>query len=368
MGYQAIVAGFPIFLVIIMKAPTYVLGVAEALSYGVGAIFAFYGGKISDKAGLKKTAIIGNALIPILSFTGFAATVPEAVSLRVSGWWARNYRTPARRALFSGSVDQYNRSRAFGLLHALDVGGGLISTAILLTLLFYHWPLKFIFLVTIFPLTISTLLLLKIHTPESEIYAARPEVDKGGKSVKTGVLVATSLYGFSSFSLAFPILTVAEKTSNISLGIFSYAVFMAVSSFSGLIYGHKKIKKEVKVIGYLGYLLSALGSLGFVITLQFDQSYLFMFLSVALLGFALGSIETFEPTIISRVTPSNRSGAGMGYLSSARSTGLFMGNLLMGALFYFNAEYSYVYAFVVSLLAGVIMLSSGRAYERATST
>ncbi|MGC9011337.1 MAG: hypothetical protein ACP5JN_04350 [Candidatus Micrarchaeia archaeon] len=43
-GYQALIAGFPIFLVIYFHTPAYMLGLAMALAYGIGSLFAFIGG------------------------------------------------------------------------------------------------------------------------------------------------------------------------------------------------------------------------------------------------------------------------------------------------------------------------------------
>ena len=74
-GYQAVVALFPVFLVIYLHAQVYYLGVIYALQYGVGALFAYAGGALADKYSKKHVAIIGNSLIPILSFLGIASSL-----------------------------------------------------------------------------------------------------------------------------------------------------------------------------------------------------------------------------------------------------------------------------------------------------
>jgi hypothetical protein len=81
---------------------------------------------------------------------------------------------------------------------------------------------------------------------------------------------------------------------------------------------------------------------------------------VLVLGFAVGAIETFEPTIISFTSPKEKSAKSFGYLSSSRSIGLFTGNLLMGILYFFSPFYSYVYAFIVSMVAALIVYIFGR--------
>ena len=58
----------------------------------------------------------------------------------------------------------------------------------------------------------------------------------------------------------------------------------------------------------------------------------------------------------------------MGKLGAARSMGLFSGNLIMGILYYFSSEYSYIYAFLVAIIAGIVVLISGKGYQRLTSS
>ena len=85
MGYQLVIAGLPYFLVFVLGAPVIVFGFAEALNYGVGSIFAYFGGKMADRYGYKKISVLGNAFIPILSFTGFAIVPLEAVGTFATG-------------------------------------------------------------------------------------------------------------------------------------------------------------------------------------------------------------------------------------------------------------------------------------------
>lgn len=79
LGYQAVIAGgYPLYLTVALGAPpVFVYGIAEALNYGVGSLFSYIGGRISDRFGRKRVAIVGgNSLIPILSFTGLSGQYP----------------------------------------------------------------------------------------------------------------------------------------------------------------------------------------------------------------------------------------------------------------------------------------------------
>ena len=69
LGYQAVIVGLPLFLVVVLGAPVYISGLAEALNYGVGSLFSFFGARLSARFGSRRIAILGNSLIPILSLS-----------------------------------------------------------------------------------------------------------------------------------------------------------------------------------------------------------------------------------------------------------------------------------------------------------
>ena len=127
MGFQAFTAVFPLIVVIELGQPAYVYGLLLALSYGVGSLFALVGGRLGDRYGKKKLSVAGNLLIPLMSVSVLFSDMAAVGALFVLGWWARYFRTPARRAWLVEVSDPAHRSRIFGFLHALDVGGGMIA-------------------------------------------------------------------------------------------------------------------------------------------------------------------------------------------------------------------------------------------------
>jgi hypothetical protein len=89
-----------------------------------------------------------------------------------------------------------------------------------------------------------------------------------------------------------------------------------------------------------------------------------LFVGVAVIGFALGIVETLEPTAMSVLRTGDRAGRAMGSLSSARSVGAFVGNLAMGLLYGFGAAFAYGYAATVAGAAGLIVLTAVPALRR----
>ena len=177
-----------------------------------------------------------------------------------------------------------------------------------------------------------------------------------------GVLIAAALYGFSSYSLGFPILTVTQSSHSGVWGVLSYVIFLGISALTGLWLG-RRVKGTVKELAGIGYLLAAVGSLGLALAYAFHGGLISYYVPIALLGFALGAIETLEPTLIARFTPAAASGKGMGSLSASRSIGLFLANIIMGLLYHFTPVDAYGYATVVALAAMVVLLASTRKFS-----
>lgn len=373
MGYQAILAGFPVFLVLMLGAPAYMLGIAYAIAYGGGALLGYVGGYLGDLLGRKRMALTGNLFILLLPLLGLSTGITEAIALFSSGWWSRNFRTPPRRAMLSEVTTKRERGLSFGLLHVFDLGGGAIAVTYLLVLLYLKANIKTVFLLTAIPLIVSSICLsmvkagkLKDKRKDKRVLAENKSSKrlKANSDTLRGMLVATALFGFSFYSLGFPILTIAQESHSDLIGVASYFVFLLFSAAAGYLIGSNARRMNlIKGLAVLGYTLAAVASLLIGVAYAFGPNLLLSYFAVALLGIALGSIETFEPTIISFISKDSETSKGMGYLTFSRSTGLFMANILMGLLYVVSPVYSYAYAFVISLIAAGVLAYSGRNFK-----
>jgi MFS family permease len=369
-GYQALIAGFPIFLVFYLKAPVYYLGIAMALAYGIGSVFAYVGGKLADKHGKKKIAILGNLLIPVLSFTGFASLASEATALFSVGWWARNFRTPARRAMIGDISSRLDKGKVYGFLNALDVGGGVVAVSYLSIGIYLGIALKLIFLATAIPILISSLCLFLVSykglpkrsaarktKKAKSISATISKKAKANSRSFKAVILATGIYGLSFYSLSFPVLTIAQQSTDL-YGVLSYAVFLLVSAVFGYVAGILA-RRVIRNLALYGYFLAGIGSLIIGLSYHFGLGAVASYFGIFLIGIAVGTIETLEPTIISLVKSKANSGSGMGALTSSRSIGLFVANLALGFLYFFGPLYAYGFAAFMAILAGIVLLVFG---------
>ena len=365
MGYQAVLAVLPVLLVLHFHAPVYVYGIIMGISYGLGAFFGYIGGRLSDIYGRKKIAIIGNAFIPFLSLSGITSNFIQSSALFTTGWLSRNFRSPARKALMSDETSDSTRGRIFGFLNALDVGGGVASITILLILLHLNMKLSDIILLTSIPIFVATGLLIFVKERPRKIEEQLQQNDipraKIKRSTYNGVILVTGLYGFSYYSLGFPILTIATA-QNDALGFASYLFFLLASALFGYIVGSRKIKL-IPSLAFIGYILSGIGTIVLGLAYLYHLSVVVMFLAVVLIGMAVGTISTLEPNLITIVKPRSEHGRGMGALTASRSAGLFFGNIMMGFLYYFDPFYSYLYATIIAMVAGLIILIPGRDFK-----
>ncbi len=366
MGYQGAMAILPIFLIFVLKLNFYVFGIVEAFIFGLGALFSFIGGRFSEKYGSKRIAVIGNSFIPLLSFTGFFSIPLISIGFFSSGWWMRNLRSPARRSLLAENVEENQRTASFGILHGLDVGGGLISIIILVTLILLHFSYKYLFFFSIFPLIISTIIIASVKDERKRSKPVKKEKNYvNSKYLFEGIIIGTSLFGFGSYSMGFPIITIAQSSSipgaiAIVSGVASYGIFLGFSSLTGFILSKYTIKREALSLGVFGYIMSGIGTLGFTFSIIYSLGITGFYLSITVVAIAFGMVETFEPSIISRIVHPSRIGSGMGILSSSRSIGFFIANIIMGVLYEIKPSYSYMYAGIVSIIAGFIILYSLR--------
>lgn len=374
LGYQGVAALFPLHIVFSLHEPVYWYGIITGVAFGAGSLFAYIGGLAGDRFDKKYVAIAGNTFIPLMAFSGLASSLWLSALLFILGWWARYFRTPARRALLVHVTRKEERSYAFGVLHALDIGGGMLSAFLALLFLALHVSIGIIILYAALPLIVSTALLFFVkrstlyeeESPLRERPVDSATSENADRTLLIFLLAAATLYGFSFYNLGFPILTAtggSATTSAYELGVLTFVVYLGISAVSGYALGALELS-ALRSLWLLGYLPSAIGSCLIAISVMMHLHELAFYLFVAILGLGMGAVETFEPTLVSSIVKSSTLSQGMGFLSVSRSVGQFLSNLIMGLLFSVSGSAPYVYAFASALLAtGVLGVADGL-YQR----
>ncbi len=365
LGYQAVLAGFPLFLVLGLHQPVVLFGVASAVSYGGGTLFSLLGARLGDRLGHRRVALLGNSLIPLLSLSALSTNPFVSIGLLSGGWWFRNLRSPSRRVMLTEAVpDASARNSAFGFLHALDVGGGALAGVWVLATVSAHLPYRWIFLATAAPLVASTFALSRARTgsrgPRSP-GAADPGPQPPPLPGAGALLLAAALFGFTFYAVGFPILTVAQGGGGAVAGIGAFLLFQAVSAATGYLLPRflgSTLARRFHELAWLGYGGGVLGAVLLAAGYGFHLGLAALLPGVAALGFGLGVVEILEPSLMSFLRPGSAAGRGFGALAAARSWGVFVGNLVMGVLYGVAPQLAYLYAAVLGAAAGVTMLAA----------
>ena len=364
LGYQSVLAGLPLFMVLSLHTSIALYGLTMALAFGGGSLLAYAGSRIGDRIGHRRLAIIGNSGIPLLALSASIASIPAAVIFFCAGWWARNLRTPSRRVMLTDATAEDVRTRAFGFLHGLDVGGGILAAVYMVGASAAGIAFRWVFIGTIAPLAVSTFCLTLTSPSLGPPHRTRRQSGEGGSSAvpalprraATAILAATVLFGFSSYSIGFPVLTAARSANRTLTGLLAFLIFNTVSAATGFIVpGHlgSSWRGRLLRLGTLGFLPTAAGAALIALASGIGLGYAAILVAVAVLGAALGIVETLEPSLISVILPGG--GSGFGMLSAFRSVGLFVGNLAMGLLYGLGPSWSYGYAAIVALSGAVIL-------------
>lgn len=367
LGYQGVTALYPLFVVLELHKSPLIYGLISGLGFGVGSLFAFVGGRLGDRLPKKLIIIIGNLGILLLALSGISSTIWLSGLLFMGGWWFRYLRTPPRRALLVQVTAPEHRTKVFGFLHALDIGGGLLSIIAAIILLLLHVSAGHIIIFASIPLIISTLVLLPVG--KSKLY---PVEEKANEEVKTSeveakhkrqqriflaILVASSLYGFSFYNLGFPVLSAATISKVVVAGLVTYGIYLGVSAISGWLLGLANLK-GLRPLWKWGFVPSALASLIIAANAFLHGGVWIFYPAVAILGLGMGAVETYEPAMLASLRTSGNVSSGMGWLSVARSLGQFGSNFIMGALFVIGEGYAYIFAGGMALLAGILLATT----------
>ena len=367
LGYQGVTALYPLFVVLELHKSPLIYGLISGLGFGVGSLFAFVGGRLGDRLPKKPIIIIGNLGILLLALSGISSTIWMSGLLFMGGWWFRYLRTPPRRALLVQVTAPEHRTKVFGFLHALDIGGGLLSIIAAITLLLLHVSAGHIIIFAAIPLAISTLVLLPVG--KSKLYPVEEKVNEDVKTSEAAakhkrqqrmflaILVASGLYGFSFYNLGFPVLSAATISKVAVAGLVTYGIYLGVSAISGWLLGLANLK-GLRPLWKWGFVPSALASLIIAANAFFHGGVWVFYPAVAILGLGMGAVETYEPAMAASLRTNGNVSSGMGWLSVARSLGQFGSNFIMGALFVVGEDYAYLFAGAMALLAAILLAST----------
>ena len=126
---EMIVPVLPLFLVSVLGAPVYAVGLIEGIAESTASILRVFAGWISDRTGRRKLLVVvgyglSNFTKPLMAV---ATSWPQVLAIRFGDRFGKGIRGAPRDALIADSVAPSVRGRAFGFHSAMDTTGAAIG-------------------------------------------------------------------------------------------------------------------------------------------------------------------------------------------------------------------------------------------------
>lgn len=153
------------------------IGWIEGASEAISAALKLVSGRIAERVHLRKPLIaLGYGLSALARpFYAFAFLPMHAIFIRMGDRIGKGLRSPPRDAMVADAVTSSFRGRAFGFHRMMDNLGAVFgSLAGFLLVHFMKWPLKSVFLFSIFPGLLAVLVVLIFVRPPARAEPKKP--------------------------------------------------------------------------------------------------------------------------------------------------------------------------------------------------
>jgi MFS family permease len=194
-----------------------------------------FSGAVSDRLQKRKLIALFGYLLAALAepVMGLATMWQTLLGARLLDRLGAGMRSAPRDALVAASVDEHDRSRAFGLEGLGDNAGAFLGPLVALFLLYaVHVDLRSVFYLALIPGLLAFLMVLLV-TERHVTVAAKARIDTDLRRLPTRYwkyLLATALFGAGNSSNAFLILQTRDVGVSLKATILIYAAFNLVAA------------------------------------------------------------------------------------------------------------------------------------------
>ncbi|NJN30679.1 MAG: MFS transporter [Synechococcales cyanobacterium RM1_1_8] len=223
----------PLFLMAVLGAPPWIVGVIEGLAESSASLLKLYSGWLSDRLRRRKPMAIAGYGLGAISKLGMAASMGWGMFLgaRLLDRLGKGLRAAPRDALIVEAAPEGGRGKAFGLHHTLEAVGEVAGPALgFLFLLGFPGRYRALFALAMVPAVLSVLLL-------SRVREAKPPAEKRQRPrfrfqcLQPGYrrfLWAVGLFGLANSSDAFLLMRAQD------LGFGPRQLFLLYMLFNGV--------------------------------------------------------------------------------------------------------------------------------------
>ncbi len=346
------------------------VGLTAGLSDSAASLAKLFAGYWSDRIGRRKPfVLVGYALSALAKLLlALAGSWPQVLALRVAERLGKGVRSAPRDALLAASTEKRHRGRGFGLHRAMDSGGALLGTLLVLAL-YWFFGLGFLQIFLIAGL-LGFVSLLPLWFVEESGDGKKPrpprlELATLPPPLRRFMLIAFT-YALANFSYMFFVLRAEglfQERLAVAVPLLLYALYQLSFTLFAVPAGILSDRIGRRAVLLAGYGLFTVLCLGFMYAPSLP-SLLILFL---LYGVNYALVEATERTMVSDLAPELERGTALGAYHMTTSLAALPAGLLAGLLWDLNPNYTFaagalLSALALTMLAG--MLKSDRPLTR----
>lgn len=334
------------------------IGLIAGLSDSIASMSKMLAGYWSDRFAQRKPFVFFGYGISSLSklLLAFSASWPQTLGLRIGERLGKGIRSAPRDALLASATQRKSRGRGFGIHRAMDSGGALFGTLLVLGL-YWFLDLEFqsIFLIAGVISFISLAPLFWVKETRGEInHKLRLNLRGLAPPLKRFILIAFT-YALANFSYMFFILRAEgafEGRLAVAIPLMLYALFQLSSTVFALPAGLLSDRIGRQRVLLIGYALFTVLCLGFLVA---DSLWPLLVLFL-LYGLNFAFVEATERAYVADLSVHNERGTALGAYHMATSLAALPAGLLAGVLWDIDPLYTFAAGTLLSFIALLMLL------------
>ena len=365
----------PFFLISVLSANAFIVGLVEGLADSVVAFMKVVSGRWSDVAGSRRGFVAaGYGLSTAMKVLfPFAQVWTQFLGMRIAERMGKGVRDAPRDALLTESTPAETRGKAFGFHRAMDTTGAVVGPILALVLLAILHPsmaegsaYRLIILIAAVPAAISFAVVFLVREP-TRAPSRTPRFRASLRSIPrplVAFIAIASVFSFADFSFAFLLLRVADVGWSTFLAIVLYILFnivYAVHAFPAGILSDHVGRRPVILVGYGFFIAMAVLIAGLPSKVAgvppAAPTLAVLAVGFVLYGLSYGMAEGTQRALVADLAPAESKATVLGaYHTSVGFVKLASGIVAGGLWFFIAPSATFVFGAITASVAAVMLL------------
>lgn len=327
----------PLFMVTILGASAFAVGLIEGLAESTALIVKIFSGALSDYLGKRKgLAVIGYAMGALTKpLFAVASTTGVVLTARLLDRVGKGIRGAPRDALVADIAPAHLRGAAFGLRQSLDTVGAFLGPLVAVGLMLL-WPNDFraVFWVALIPgLMAVALLFFGLREPQPVRTAKRSNPIQRENLRRLGrpywwVVSIGAVFALARFSEAFLVLRAQQSGIPVALVPLVMVAMNLVYALSAYPFGKLSDRISRKALLALGLVVLIAADL----VLATHGRWGVVLAGVGLWGVHMGMTQGLLATMVAETAPADLRGTAFGFFNLVSGLAMLLASMLAGLL------------------------------------